>query len=210
MAGTAVETLVSRRDLDALGWVGEQYAVQADQLGLFLDCTPRTVQRLLSRLRKQRLVEVRRVLIGEPAWVIPTVKGLRASGLSFGAWRPTLGLLAHVAAVTDVRLHVQSRSPDSEWVCERLLAREKQSPQEHLADAVVLLEGRRIAIEVELTVKSKRRTRAIIDELIGRYDAVLYYCAPGPQRLVSELAGDGVWPSLGIRQLPERGGGVRR
>ncbi|HTB50260.1 MAG TPA: hypothetical protein VK701_04725 [Solirubrobacteraceae bacterium] len=201
---------MSRRDLDALGWVGEQYAVQADQLGLFLDCTPRTVQRLLSRLRKQRLVEVRRVLIGEPAWVIPTVKGLRASGLSFGAWRPTLGLLAHVAAVTDVRLHVQSRSPDSEWVCERLLAREKQSPQEHLADAVVLLEGRRIAIEVELTVKSKRRTRAIIDELIGRYDAVLYYCAPGPQRLVSELAGDGVWPSLGIRQLPERGGGVRR
>ena len=45
---------------------------------------------------------------------------------------------------------------------------------------------------------------------MGRYDAVLYYCAPGPQRLLSELASDGAWPSLGIRQLPERGGGVRR
>lgn len=210
MPGTAVERLVSRRDLDALGWVGEQYAVQTDQLCAFLDCTPRTVQRLLSRLREQRLVDVRRVLVGEPAWVIPTVKGLRASGLSFGAWRPTLGLLAHVAAVTDVRLHVQSRSPESEWVCERVLAREKQTPQEHLADAVVLLDSQRIAVEVELTVKSKRRTRAIIEELVGRYDAVLYYCAPGPHRLLSELASDGAWPSLGIRQLPERGGGVRR
>jgi hypothetical protein len=210
VAGTVVETLVSRRDLDVLGWVGEQYAVRTDQLGAFLDCTPRTVQRLLSRLREQRLAEVRRVLADEPAWVNPTLKGLRAAGLSFAAWRPTLGLLAHVAAVTDVRLHVQSRSPESEWVCERVLAREKRSPQEHLADALVLLNGRRIAVEVELTVKSKRRTRTIIEELVGRYDAVLYYCAPGPHRLVSELAGDGAWPSLGIRQLPERSGGLRQ
>jgi hypothetical protein len=204
MSDTAVEPLLSRCDLKALAWVGEQYAVRTDQLCVFLGCTPRTVQRLLLRLRERRLVEVRRVLVGEPAWVIPTVKGLRASGLSFAAWRPALGLLAHVAAVTDVRLHVQSRSPESEWVCERILAREKQSPQEHLADALVLLDGRRIAVEVELTVKSKRRTRAIVEELLGRYDAVLYYCAPGPHRLLSELSTDRVWPSLGIRQLPER------
>lgn len=204
MAGTVVEPVLSRRDLDALGWVGEQYAVRVDQLVAFLDCAPRTVQRLLVRLREQRLVEVRRVLVGEPAWVIPTVKGLRASGLSFGVWRPTLGLLAHVAAVTEVRLHVQSCSPDSEWVCERVLAREKRTPREHLADGVVLLDGRRIAVEVELTVKSKRRTSAIIEELARSYDAVLYYCTPGAQRLICELSAEGAWPSLGIRALPER------
>jgi hypothetical protein len=205
MAGTAVERAVlSRRDLDVLGWVGEQYAVRTDQLAVFLECGSRTVQRLLARLREQRLVEVRRVLVGEPAWVIPTVRGLRASGLSFAAWRPTLGLLAHVAAVTEARLHIQSRSPESEWVCERVLAREKQTPREHLADAVVLLDGRRIAVEVELTVKSKRRTTRIIDELTSRYDAVLYYCAPGPHRLIAELSAEGAWPSLGLRRLPER------
>jgi hypothetical protein len=210
MAGTVVEPVVSRRDLDVLGWVGEQYAVRVDQLAAFLDCGPRTVKRVVARLREQRLVEVRRVLVGEPAWVIPTVKGLRACGLSFGAWRPTLGLLAHVAAVTDVRLHIQTSSPESEWVCERVLARERQTPQEHLADAVVLLDGRRIAVEVELTVKSKRRTHAIVDELIRRHDAVLYYCAPGPHRLISELSGDGAWPSLGVRKLPERRQSVPR
>jgi hypothetical protein len=205
MASAVVEdAAVSRRDLDALRWVGEQYAVRADQLVAWLDCNPRTVQRLLARLRGQRLAEVRRLLVGEPAWVIPTVKGLRACGLPFGAWRPRLGSLEHVAAVTDVRLHVQARGSGSEWVCERALAREKQTPQEHLADGLVLLDGRRIAIEVELTAKSKRRTIAIVEELVGRYDVVLYYCAPGPRRLISGLAADGTWPSLGVRELPVR------
>lgn len=97
---------------------------------------------------------------------------------------------------------MQAHAGGSEWVCERALAREKQTPQEHLADGLVLLNGRWIAIEVELTAKSKRRTVAIIDELVGRYDAVLYYCAPGPRRLVSGLVSDGAWPSLGVRELP--------
>lgn len=68
----------------------------------------------------------------------------------------------------------------------------------------MLLDGRKLAIEAELTVKSKRRTRLIIDELTRRYDAVLYYCASGPHRLISELAAEESWPSLGVRELPTR------
>src|ERR1700735_3008992 len=152
MAGTAVDpVLLSRRDLDALCWGGAQYAVRADQLGALLACNPRTMQRLVARLRERHFVEVRRLLVGEPAWVIPTVKGLRAAGLSFGAWRPRLGSLAHVLAVTEVRLYIQSRSSQAEWVCERTLAREKQTPQEHLADAVVLLDGRALLLRARST-----------------------------------------------------------
>jgi hypothetical protein len=103
-----------------------------------------------------------------------------------------------------VRLRIQACSPESECVCERVLAREKQTPQEHLADAVVLLDARRIAVEVELTVKSRHCTSVIVDELTRRYDVVLYYCAPGPHRLIAELSADGAWPSLGLRQLPAR------
>jgi hypothetical protein len=206
MGSSALDGSVSRRDLEALGWVCEQYAARIDQVAARLGCKVRVAQRLAVRLREARLVEVRRVLVGEPAWVVPTVKGLRACGLSFGLWRPRLGALAHVAAVTDVRLHIQASAPEAGWVGERVLAREKQGAREHLADGVVVLDERRIAIEVELTVKSKRRTRAIIEELTGRYDAVLYFCAPGPRRLIRELAAGGEWPSLGIRELPGRGG----
>jgi hypothetical protein len=194
------ETL-RRRDLDLLGWLGEQYAARVDQLETLLDCGPRTVQRVIGRLRDAGLVTTRRLLVGDPAWVIPTSAGLRAAGQGFGAWQPRIGLLAHVAAVNDVRLHVQARSPDSEWIPERLLARERHAG-EHLPDGMVITEGRRVAIEVELTVKSQRRVTAILDELTGRFDAVLYFCAAGPHRQLAQHCESGHWPALGVRELP--------
>jgi hypothetical protein len=194
------ETL-RRRDLELLAWLGEQYAARVDQLETLLDCGPRTVQRVIARLRGSGLVTTRRLLVGEPAWVLPTSTGLRAAGAGFGAWQPRIGLLAHVAAVNDVRLHVQGRSPESEWVPERLLARERKAG-EHLPDGVVITGGRRVAIEVELTVKSQRRVTAILGELSRRFDAVLYFCAPGPHRQLTQLAETGRWGKLGVRELP--------
>jgi hypothetical protein len=197
--------LLRRRDLELVGWLGEQYGARTDQLETLLGCGPRTVQRVLSRLRDEGLVTTRRLLVGEPAWVIPTSTGLRAAGIGFGVWRPRIGLLAHVAAVNDVRLHIQARSPESEWVPERLLARERHAG-EHLPDGVVITSGQRVAIEVELTVKSQRRVQAILDELAGRFDAVLYFCAPGPHRQLTQLSATGRWPALGVRELPGRAG----
>jgi len=189
------------RDLAVLGWCCEQYAARTDQLEVLLASGPRTVQRVIARLRDTGLITTPRLLVGEPAWAIPTSAGLRAAGQGFGVWRPRIGLLAHVAAINDVRLHVQARSPESEWVPERVLAKERQSG-EHLPDAVVIAEGQRVAIEVELTVKSQRRIRLILDELSGRYDTVLYFCSPGPHRQLSALRESGRWPKLGVRELP--------
>ena len=185
-----------------LAWIAEQYAARADQLEPLLDCGPRTVQRTLARMRTAGLVTTRRLLVGEPTWVIPLAAGLRVCGSPFGTWQPRLGLLSHVATVNDVRLHIERRSPDAEWTCERVLARERRSG-EHLPDAVVFLDGQRLAIEVELTVKTRRRITAILDELAGRFDAVLYYCAQPPFRQLSELANGGRWPTLGVRELPD-------
>jgi hypothetical protein len=89
-------------------------------------------------------------------------------------------------------------------VCERALARERESQSEHLPDTVIAIEQRRIAVEVELTVKSKRRVRGILDGLRHEYDATLYYCAPGPHRQLRAIADSGEWPSLGVRKLPTR------
>jgi hypothetical protein len=190
-----------RRDIDTLVWLGEQYGARVDQLEILMDCGPRTAQRVIARLRDAGLVATRRLLVGEPAWVIPTSAGLRAAGGGFGAWQPRIGLLAHVAAVNDVRLHVQARSPESEWISERLLARERRAG-EHLPDGVVITDGRDVAIEVELTVKSRRRVTAILDELVGRFDAVLYFCVPGPHRQLTQLSETGRWSTLGVRELP--------
>ncbi len=192
------------RDLVLLGWLAEQYAATTDQLGVLLGCGPRSVQRVLARLRDAGLVSVHRVLVGEPAWVTPTRAGLRACGSRYKVWQPKLGVLLHTAAVNDVRLHIQARSPGSEWVSERALARDRGEGQ-HLPDGVVITDGRRVAVEVELTVKSERRVQAILDELAGRFDMVLYYCPPATHRQLCALRESGRWPTLGVRELPERG-----
>ncbi len=190
-----------RRDLDVLAWLGEQYGARTDQLELLMGCGPRTVQRTVARLRAAGLVRTQRMIVGEPAWATPTGAGLVVCGSTFGVWRPRIGLLAHVGAVNDVRLHVQGRAPGTVWVPERVLAKERGAGQ-HLLDGVAVTAGRRVAIEVELTAKSRRRITAILDELVGRYDAVLYFCAPGPHRQLSGLAAGGRWPGLGVRELP--------
>jgi hypothetical protein len=184
-----------------LGWLGEQYGARLDQLEVLMGCGPRTVQRTVARLRVAGLVQTRRMLVGEPAWVLPTGAGMAACASGFGVWRPRIGLLAHVAAVNDVRLHVQGRAPATEWIPERVLARDRRAG-EHLPDGVAITDGKRVAIEVELTVKSRQRVTAILDELAGRFDATLYFCAPGPHRQLTELAEGGRWPALGVRELP--------
>jgi len=191
-----------------LCWLGEQYSARVDQLEILMGCGPRTVQRVTGRLRDAELVTTRRLLVGDPAWIIPTGAGLRAAGQHFGTWQPRVGLLTHVGAVNDVRLHVQARSPESEWIPERLLARERQTG-EHLPDGVVITDGRRVAIEVELTIKSQRRVTAILDELTARFDAVLYFCAPGPHRQLTQLSQTGRWPGLGVRELPRPSASTR-
>ncbi|MGH2409927.1 MAG: hypothetical protein ACRDGS_06090 [Chloroflexota bacterium] len=202
MAGRAGHELLRRRDLEVLGWLAEQYGARIDQLEVLVGCGPRTVQRTVARLRDAGLVTTRRVLVDEQAWVLPTSAGMAACSSGFGTWRPRIGSLAHVAAVNDVRLHVQGRAPSTEWLPERVLARDRLAG-EHLPDGVAIIEGRKVAIEVELTVKSRRRVTAILDELTGRFDAVLYFCAPGPNRQLTELAGSGCWPALGVREVPK-------
>ncbi|HEY3865025.1 MAG TPA: hypothetical protein VGL54_02935 [Solirubrobacteraceae bacterium] len=205
-AGRAEHEVLRRRDLDVLGWLGEQYGAQADQLEVLMGCGPRTVQRTIARLRALGLVRCERMIVGEPAWVTPTTAGLAACGAGFGVWRPRIGLLSHVAAVNDVRLHIQGRAPATEWIPERVLAKERRMG-EHLPDGVAITEGRRVAIEVELTVKSRARVTVILDELAGRFDAVLYFCTAGPHRQLTELADSGRWPGLGVRELSVSKGG---
>ncbi len=201
MARRGGRAVLRRRDLEVLGWLAEQYGARVDQLEVLMECGPRTVQRTVARLRAAGLVRTEKVLVGEPVWVLPTGAGMAACNSGFAAWHPRVGLLAHVAAVNDVRLHVQGRAPSTQWIPERVLARDRQS-SEHLPDGVAITDGRRVAIEVELTVKSRQRVTAILDELAGRFDAVLYFCAPGPHRQLTELADTGRWPALGVRELP--------
>src|SRR5260370_312943 len=85
-------TRLSRRDLQTLAWVGEQYAVRLDQLEALLGRGQRTAQRMAARLRAAGLTRVRPLFAGEPAWLWLTPAGARECPSGFGAWEPKLGL----------------------------------------------------------------------------------------------------------------------
>jgi len=189
-------------DLKLLVWVSEQYAVRVDQIAVLRGCGARAAQYTVARLRAAGLVELWRPLTGQASWVFLTAAGQRLAGTGYRRWVPRLGLLAHVAAVCDVRLQVQRRSPGSVWVCERQLARERQHSGEHVADGLVLSAGRQDAVEVELTVKSAGRIEEIIDGLSARYTSVVYFAAPQVRRRLEQLGGIERWPLLQIRELP--------
>jgi hypothetical protein len=136
----------THRDVTALGWVAEQYAVRADTLGLLLGRlspeTPQTIHRWqyapgrwaeLPALSEATVrYHLRRWL--RAGWVRPQ----RALGRTWDLDRPhpprpgarRLGLpalvpsqLNHLHAVAVVRLAIETADPEAEWVSERALTR---------------------------------------------------------------------------------------
>lgn len=191
---------VSERDLRLLAWVGEQYAVSLPQLAVLMGRSSHAARWLRSRWAQAGWVEGRALLVGWPVFVWLSGEGRRLTGGDFRLWRPNPARLAHICAVNDVRLHIEARSPDSVWVCERRLAREGDR-RAHLPDAVVVTGGERHAIEVELVSKARRRTEAIVAELLSIYDAAVYFCAPFVHGQLEELSGR-YGRRLVVRPLP--------
>jgi hypothetical protein len=183
---------VSARDLELLQFVGEQYAITLPQLARLMGRSQHASRWLRARWQRAGWVEGRALLVGEPVFLWLTGRGRRLCDLGFASWRPNPGRLAHIAAVTEVRLYVQERRPEAEWTCERELAREQalegRRPAFHLPDAVVEVEGRSVAVEVELTQKKRQRTERIVRELAACYDSVWYFAADGPRRALEQVA----------------------
>lgn len=91
-----------------------------------------------------------------------------------------------------MRLHVLERHAGAAWVCERELHREIGAEpggrQRHRPDGLVVIDGREVAVEVELTLKRRARIEQIMRELVARYGSVSYFAAAAPRRTLTELA----------------------
>src|SRR3954470_10743197 len=115
----------SARDLAVLPVIAEQCAVTQPQLARLIGRSERTARWLRDRWQRGGWGEGGVLLVGEPAFIWLTPQGQRVCGVDFKPWRPqAIGRLAHLAAVTDVRLHIAERRPEAIWVSERVLARE--------------------------------------------------------------------------------------
>lgn len=179
---------MTERDLRLLRFIGEQYAVTLPQLATLMGRSHHAARWLRERWQRAGWVDGRAILVGRPVFVWLTRRGTRAAGIEHPLWRPTPGALAHVVAVTEVRLDVEARRPNASWVSERELRRADPRPRVHRPDGLVAIGEREVAIEVELTQKERRRAARIMRELVASYGSVTYFAAPAPRRLLSGLA----------------------
>ena len=176
--------LVTERDVAVLRWIAEQFAVRADVIRWLLGgdrpLSEGRTRQVIDRWRRAGLVNQRRFFLGAEPVVWPTREGLRLVLDGYRAKTPALSMLAHIHAVTLVRLGLERRGDLTNWVPERALYRARPSPDVHVADGEYTdRAGRRTAVEVELTVKAAERLRRIIGDLTLAYDHVLYVTGDG-------------------------------
>jgi len=192
---TAPSGRLTERDIAALLFVADMYAVQLDQLAVVLGVAEARARAIALAWRRARYAESARIGPGR-SWVWLTRAGLAACGLPYTAAPPALSRLAHLRAVTSVRLALEATSgyaaAGAFWRGERRLrarAGGRVGLREHIPDgevhwpdgAPVAFAGECWAIEAELTPKTVARTAAIMQEILRRTGD--YGCPAGQVRV---------------------------
>ena len=176
----------TERDLYLLKWIGEQYAVRVDQLKELAEAykgsglSAPTIKWLVSRWKEAGWIEKQVLLAGHPQWVWLTREGYRDADLEYPYARPSVSRLRHIYHTNAVRLWIEKRSGGAaEWTSDRSINPERKlEGKRHFIDGEVFYQNRRIALEVELTQKSKVRLDSILRELKKDYEAVWYFASP--------------------------------
>jgi hypothetical protein len=191
---------ITDRDLDALEWIAEQYAISIDHLCILLArladedardpkepgrITQKRAMYIVRRWEQLGLIEKAWILHGQPAWLWLTPEGLRLIAEQLGELRhyaPTPATINHIYYCNHARLVIEGRRQDAVWTGERIMKAsmqkvERGSRRPHMPDATVLTNNRLIAVEVELAVKRAGQLDKILHELAtnGQYQTVWYF-----------------------------------
>jgi len=215
------------RDAAGLLFAAEMYGLQLDHLAAVLGVGEARARSVAARWRGQRHAESARLGPGGP-WTWVTRAGLATCGLPYTAGPPALGRLAHIRAVTAVRLALEAApgyaAGGGYWRSERRLRARmggRVGLRQHIPDGevhwpdgtAVPWAGECWAIEAELTPKPLARTAAIMAGLLAhnadyyphslpgagpRYARVVYLTAPAA-RTVTDRAAASLPPPLAAR-----------
>jgi hypothetical protein len=192
----------STRDFELLGFVGEQYAVTLPQLARLMGRRVETARSLRDRWTRAGWVHSGQLAVAAPSFVWLTRTGTAVGSSPFRVWEPNHGLATHIEAVTDVRVLLERDMRLGEWECERAVARSmalngKEQVRGHLPDGVLHTGAGRVAVEVELTLKSRLRLTQIITALTDDYDEVWYFVPERLEPVLTEFRA--VAPRLNVR-----------
>jgi hypothetical protein len=197
------------RDHELVRLIGRHGAIQIEQVQRAMGVGRSVTYRRFAYCEAAGLVE-RLSIPGVGPVLHATREGIRYSGLPLPVAKVSAGSIEHSLRCASVAISVGEKVGHEAILTEReIVAAEafeerpiasaevgffRGAPRKHRADLAVLREEGTIAIEVELTPKSRPRLEAIIgawcEAALGDGDlaAVHYLCAPGQTRNAVERA----------------------
>jgi Replication-relaxation len=171
---------LTERDAAILRDVGRFGALTIEQVGWRHFASVPTAYGRLKALARSGYLELVRVWHGRPGTYVATAEGTRTADVALPPARVAAATLAHHLAVADLaaRLlaeHPGARHPGARWVTERELRRDAMAAARErgtgrlfggvprVPDGVLVLpDGRRVAVEVELSAKGSARYRSVL------------------------------------------------
>lgn len=174
----------TKRDIEILKFINEFGFCEISQIEQkFRLKKPRCYQ-IMKRLVVADLVTHERIFHGKNGVFYLTKQGAACTDLPPIKNIPKDNYV-HQLTIIEVYLKLIKQFPGAEWISERRITREKSVYSvgrkiNHLADGVLIFpDDKQIAIEVELTMKTKRRLEDIILSYVlhKRIKEVWYYCS---------------------------------
>lgn len=171
------------RDIEILNFINGMGYCTAWHLGNRFSLKLRRVYKIMGRLIEAGFVHHQRIYHGMPGVFYLSKAGALYTSLPCIDSIPK-GIYDHQLMVVDVAIRLFKLHPDAAWVSERHLKQQKFhygiGKANHIADGLLIFpDKRKIAIEVEMTMKSKSR----LNEIFNAYGSQLnieqawYFCA---------------------------------
>jgi len=169
----------------------------------------RTGRWLRDRWKEAGWIESAPLTHNGPSFLWLSPDGIRVAQSPYRSWRPNVVTIGHIEAVTDVRLLLEQHLQLGEWTCERALAQGspwRDQPRPHLPDGLLKRGREQIAIEVELTLKSRVRLTAVMTQLAEQHDQVWYFTTPPLLPTLARLANDASGRNVAVYPYPAQAG----
>ena len=175
----------TKRDVEILKFINQFGFCEITQIEKQFVLKQARCYQILKRLKKANLVAHEKVFHGRGGALYLTKVGADFTDLPAIKNIPKDNYV-HQITIIETYIKLMKGFPGSQWLTERHIARDKSEygvgrKIRHLGDGILILpNNREIAIEVELTMKSKRR----LDDIMLGYalhkhiKEVWYFCSP--------------------------------
>jgi predicted transcriptional regulator len=188
---------ITERDIAIIRFINQFGFCATHHLSQQFALSLKRVNKITKRLADKGFLLKERMFYGQHALCRVTDKGAQFSTLP-PLSKISVGTYHHNIALINLYIKIATQYPNAEWISERTLLYEKYvdgvGKFGHCADALLLFpDNKDIAIEVELTSKSKRRLESIVKSYSTNLliDEVWYFCSetvlPAVKKVASHL-----------------------